>query len=195
MTARKKTAAIPLKRVLIVEDDDTQREILAEIFTREGYEVETSGDGDDAKEKLARHPADLIILDVVMPNFDGFYFLDNAQKPLPPVFVITGYNHIRGTEAYDKGAFIVFRKPLNIDEMLAAVKRHLGGAGPTDAAPLPELTERETQVLKLIAKGHSTQEVAELLNISTQTVFVFRKNIKRKFCGLSFIQIFARYRA
>lgn len=194
MTVRKKVAAPAPKLVLIVEDDATQLEILKELFVKDGYQVVTSTNGNEAKEKFTRHSPDLIVLDVVMPQFDGFYFLDNVGQPLPPVFVITGYDHIHGTDAYTKGAFIVFRKPLNIDEMLAAAKRHLSGANSSESAPFPELTDREKQVLRLIAKGHSTREVAQLLNISTHTVFVFRKNIKRKFGGMSFIQICTKYR-
>lgn len=194
MKARKKAAVRHAKRILLIEDDPTQLEILREFFVEDGYEVETGTDGKEAKEKFLRNPHDLIVLDVVMPQFDGFHFLDTVGHPLPPVFVITGYDHIRGPTAYEKGAYIVFRKPLNMDELLAAAKRHLGGANPSDPTPLPELTVRELQVLKLIAKGHTTQEVATLLNISAQTVFVFRKNIKRKFAGMNFIQICAKFR-
>lgn len=182
------------KLVLIVEDDKTQREILREIFELEGFRVDLAEDGASAMERLQKNPPDLMVLDAVLPQLDGMRVIASMPQPAPPVFVITGYDHIVSASCYEIGATIVFRKPLNVDEMVAAAKRHVGETPSGVVHELPELTDRERQVLTLIAAGNSTQDVAKMLDISVQTVFVFRKNIKRKFGGISFIQICARFR-
>ena len=182
------------KLILIVEDDKTQREILREIFELEGFRVDEAEDGAKAIERIHKNPPDLIVLDAVLPQFDGLHVIASTPQPAPPIFVITGYDHIVSASCYEFGATIVFRKPLNVDEMVAAAKRHLGELPSDTPKEMPDLTDRERQVLTLIAAGNSTQDVAKMLDISVQTVFVFRKNIKRKFGGISFIQICARFR-
>ena len=194
MTAASKTKRVIPKRVLIVEDDPTQLAILQELFTQEGFQVETASRGEQAKKILDVTSPDLVVLDAVLPQFDGLRLLNSVAESATPVFIITGFNHILGTSCYENGAAIVFRKPFDPKELIAAAKRHLTKPAGETTRKFPQLTERETQVLKLIAEGNSTHDVAKLLNISVATVFVFRKNIKRKFGGMSFIQICAKYR-
>jgi CheY-like chemotaxis protein len=77
-----------VKRVLIVEDDALARQNLAGIFETAGYEVGTASDGQEALDELRRQPADLVILDLVMPGMDGWTFrthqlLDPALAGIP----------------------------------------------------------------------------------------------------------------
>jgi DNA-binding response OmpR family regulator len=59
------------KRILIVDDDATVREILSRYLVREGYDVDRAGDGEAALERTQTHPPDLILLDLMLPGISG----------------------------------------------------------------------------------------------------------------------------
>src|SRR4051812_20843484 len=85
----------PARTLLIVDDNDSQREGLALLLGQEGYAVETAANGQEALDYLAMGPApNLIVLDMLMPVLDGWRFLDRLRR-LPgmsavPVIVTTG---------------------------------------------------------------------------------------------------------
>jgi CheY-like chemotaxis protein len=111
--------------VLIVDDDRSIREALADLLTDEGYDVEVAGDGQRALEICRSTPApDVILLDLAMPVMDGLEFARvKATEPSIsqiPVCVMTA----SGPEAaLPPDAAAVLRKPLDADELLAAIKR------------------------------------------------------------------------
>lgn len=86
----------PLKRVVVVDDDDDLRELLSLIVTREGFQAEPAWDGRQAIELIEARPPDLVILDLMLPRYGGYEILKRLQKgPLRalPVIVVTGrYN-------------------------------------------------------------------------------------------------------
>ena len=111
--------------VLIVDDDRSIREALADLLGDEGYEVKVAGDGQQALEICRSAPApDLILLDLAMPVMDGLEFarVKAADPSLSaiPVCVMTA----SGPEAaLPPEAVAVLRKPLDADELLAVIKR------------------------------------------------------------------------
>jgi len=58
--------------ILVVDDDAAIRELLQEHLSRVGYDIRTAGDGDQMRQLLGERPADLIVLDVMLPGDDGF---------------------------------------------------------------------------------------------------------------------------
>lgn len=64
-----------MARILIVEDNAALRKIYVSVLTKEGYEVEFAGDGQEALIKAINRPPDLVLLDVMMPTLDGIGFL------------------------------------------------------------------------------------------------------------------------
>lgn len=83
----------PRKRVLVVDDDDDLRDLLALIVTREGFDAETAWDGKQAVEMIESRPPDLVILDLMLPRYGGFEILRRLQQgPLStlPIVVVTG---------------------------------------------------------------------------------------------------------
>ena len=111
--------------VLIVDDDQSIREALADLLADEGYDVEVAGDGQRALEICRSAPApDLILLDLAMPVMDGLEFA-RVQATDPsisqiPVCVMTA----SGPEVdLPPEAAAVLRKPLDLDELLAAIER------------------------------------------------------------------------
>jgi CheY-like chemotaxis protein len=73
------------KKVLIVEDDETLREIYALKLEMAGFEVETAGDGLEALEQIRVEAPDLIILDMMMPRLDGLQFLRRYTRLKPRI--------------------------------------------------------------------------------------------------------------
>ncbi len=74
--------------ILVVDDEEILRDILAGILVKKGYAVDTAEDGEDALEKLRNKRYNLLILDVKMPRLNGFELLKLARKEYPDIGVI-----------------------------------------------------------------------------------------------------------
>ncbi len=119
--------------ILVVDDDQSLRELLRLHLSSAGYEVSTAADGIEAGYAVLKSPPDLIITDVNMPNMDGYAFVEalKADKTLPkiPVIFLTSMDDFeRGREL---GAVGYITKPVRADRLLAVVAEHIpGGAYP-----------------------------------------------------------------
>ncbi|AKQ66202.1 Response regulator of zinc sigma-54-dependent two-component system [Myxococcus hansupus] len=121
--------AAPAARILVVDDDAGVRFTLRELLrSLPGVEVNDAVDGEDALEKLAERPCDLIISDLRMPRMDGMALVRRLSTfpTAPRVIVITAHGSERfAVEAMKAGAYDYFRKPFDVDELLAVVTRAL----------------------------------------------------------------------
>src|SRR5262252_8503801 len=104
----------PLRRVLVVDDDDDIRLLLQELLTGAGYRVETAPDGRAALRVFHENPADLVVLDLSMPELDGFQTLERIRDLSDvPVILLTArsgeIDKVRGFRAgaYDDGALSI----------------------------------------------------------------------------------------
>jgi len=104
-------------RVLIVDDEENQRQGLAAMAAAWGYVADTAADGQEALEKLEVFPADAIITDMMMPRVDGAELLRRlASRPdAPPAIVLTAFGGIENaiTTVLDLGAFWFLEKPIH----------------------------------------------------------------------------------
>jgi DNA-binding NtrC family response regulator len=104
-------------RVLIVDDEEHQRQGLAAMAAAWGFQAQTAADGQEALEKLESFPADAIVTDMMMPRIDGAELLRrlNARADAPPVIVLTAFGGIENavTTVLDLGAFWFLEKPIN----------------------------------------------------------------------------------
>lgn len=126
-------------RVLVVDDDPTVAEIVSRYLTREGFEVESVGDGAEALALAASSPPDVVVLDLMLPGLDGLEVCRRLRDLAPiPVIMLTA----RGDESdrvmgLDLGADDYVTKPFSPRELTARVKSVLRRAqGPL--APSPE---------------------------------------------------------
>ena len=103
-------------RVLIADDEDSQRLGLAAMITAWGYATQTAGDGQDALERLATFPADVLVTDLMMPRMDGSELLRRISTlDRPPLsIVLTAFGNIETAVAtiHDLGAFWFMEKPV-----------------------------------------------------------------------------------
>src|ERR1051325_10687267 len=106
----------PVTRVLVVDDEESQRTALAGMIGLWGYEVETAGDGQEALEKLETFPANIIVPDLMMPRLDGSELLRRlkAQGGGPPAIVQTAFENLETAVStiHDLGAFWFLEKPV-----------------------------------------------------------------------------------
>ncbi|PWB42860.1 MAG: DNA-binding response regulator [Candidatus Methylomirabilota bacterium] len=113
-------------RILVVDDEGPQREILRTILSTEGYAVETAPGGTEALRRCQESPFDLVLTDLRMPGTDGLALVERLIRDDPPTLVIlmTAYGSLDSVEqALKKGAFDYLTKPLEREELLLTVKR------------------------------------------------------------------------
>ena len=109
-------------RVLVVDDDASNRDLIAEVLADEGHDVAQAGEGACALAMLAAWPADLILLDLLMPEMDGWAFrarqLATPRSADVPVIMLSAARDVR-VEALRPAAFVP--KPFDLEHLLATV--------------------------------------------------------------------------
>ncbi|MGH7996814.1 MAG: response regulator [Opitutaceae bacterium] len=119
---------MPELRVLIVDDESLVRDTLRTVLGKFGHTAVGVSDGAKALAELQAHPFDLIITDLLMPDFDGLELLTRLRRTHPaiPVIAISGGGRISGNDylrmAKKLGAVAVLSKPFTPDDVAAAIR-------------------------------------------------------------------------
>ncbi|HEX9019462.1 MAG TPA: response regulator transcription factor [Anaerolineaceae bacterium] len=115
------------EKILVVEDELTLQETLAYNLKRQGYEVETAGEGNTALEIARRDHPDLIVLDIMLPGIDGFEVCRILRKEMnTPVLMLTARDdEIDRVVGLEVGADDYMTKPFSMRELMARVKAML----------------------------------------------------------------------
>ena len=111
-------------RVLLVEDDDDNRELMAEVLAASGYEVLSASSGQDGLKTLSEHSIDVVVTDVGMPGMGGLEMAKAAKAiaPAVPVVIVTGWAERDDiTRARGREVDAVLIKPVDPDALTAAV--------------------------------------------------------------------------
>ncbi|OFV81148.1 MAG: DNA-binding response regulator [Acidobacteria bacterium RBG_16_64_8] len=189
-------------KVLIVDDHALFREGIRALLSR--YDdlevVGEAADGQQAIDQVAKLNPDVVMMDIAMPGLGGLEATLEIKKLFPQVRVliltqydsreyvyrflkagVSGYvlKRAAGTElvaaikaVYHRGTF------LHPEVAHAVVEGYLGGTQPAEQAdPYENLTDREKQVLKLVAEGKTNKEIAQVLKISVKTAMGHRANL------------------
>ena len=110
----------------VIDDEPIILEVLGELLTSEGYEVEISSSGEEALDKYSTRSFGLVLLDLLMPGMDGIEVLKKIRKiePHAVIIIITAYASVESAiSAMKTGAFDYIQKPFKHDELLLTVKR------------------------------------------------------------------------
>lgn len=112
--------------ILVVDDEQLQRDIVKTILDDEGYETYTAPSGEEALKIAKKYSPDVILADLKMGGMDGIELLESVQKDFvtSTMIIVTAHGTISSAvEAMKKGAFDYLTKPLNKDSMLMTVRR------------------------------------------------------------------------
>ena len=162
-------------RVLVVDDDDSFVRFLAALLHSAGYCVVTAASADEATAESRQARIDAAIVDVVMPGRGGYSICRELREEVDsdlPVIFLSGER----VDPFDRAAGIIaggddyLVKPVHPDELLARLDRLLARSRGRALKPMLELTEREIEILQLIAEGCPPGEVAQRLFIAPKTV-------------------------
>ena len=192
-------------RILIVEDHTLLRSGLRALLAQDP-EVEVAGEADNGRDALRQFTAldpDIVLMDLSMPGMNGIEAITEMKRRKPGVRIVVLTMHKTEEyihEALRAGANGYVLKDATHDELRAAIRAvlagktflspdvsgrvistYLGGGHPgLGSRPADTLTQRERQVLKLIAEGRSNRYIAEYLSLSVKTVEKHRSNLMRK---------------
>lgn len=192
-----------MKRLIIIEDQTAIREMLAEILRSDSnYQlVGECGDGQNACALCLEQKPDLIVLDAKLPGLNGVDVLRRIEKQLPNVRVLIFSGHENPTlvrEMLEAGAhgfvektagLMEFKRGLEIvanggtyfgPAIAAMLRMVVAGASSRAPAGIDALTDREREILQLVAESYTTKDIATKLDISAKTVDNHRTNLMRK---------------
>jgi DNA-binding NarL/FixJ family response regulator len=194
---------MPSIRVLVADDHALMREGIRALL-RAGGDIEVVGeaaDGQQALEETRRLDPDVVLMDIAMPGLGGLEatLAIRQECPRTRVLVLTQYDDREYVSRFLKAGAAgyvlkkaaggelasairaVSRGGLVLDPAVAreALREHPGGDGASDDV-YETLTDRERQVLKLVAEGRSNKEVAQILGISVKTAMTHRGHVMEK---------------
>jgi DNA-binding NarL/FixJ family response regulator len=200
--------------VIIADDHDLLRRGLREVLVEglgDGVEFGEARNAGEAIQLLVEREWDLLLLDINMPGRGGLEVLEEAVRLWPgmPVVILTAYPEREfALRAFRMGASGYLSKHEAADQLMTAVKRVLAGGkyvpdgvaqrlacsldSSAEREPHESLTQRELQVLRLVALGESLKEIGAELGLSEKTVAVYRRRIADK-AGLKTEVEMARY--
>ncbi len=117
---------MPVKTVLVVDDSPTERHVLVELLSRNGYQVITAENGEEGIEKARRELPDLILMDVVMPGLNGYQATrtltrDEATKHIPIIVCTSKGQETDRIWGLRQGALDYIVKPVNGEDLLAKI--------------------------------------------------------------------------
>lgn len=189
-------------RVVIGEDQALMRAGLSLVLEQAGFEiVAVAGDATDVVRKSAAHRPDLLIADIRMPpthTDDGLRAALEARRRLPglPVLVLSQYLQrdyaVELLESGEEGVgYLLKQRIADVDRFVADLRRIVAGGSVLDPEvvaamvgrhrregdPVARLTERQREVLELMAQGRSNAAIAEQLGVSEKAIVRHTSNI------------------
>ena len=119
--------AMPHYSILIVDDDDLNRELLGHLLQHEGYTTQVAASGRQALELIGAHKVDLVLLDITMPQMDGLTVLKTLRQTYTPIdlpiIMVTGKQESASlVEALNMGANDYVTKPFDFPVVIALLQ-------------------------------------------------------------------------
>lgn len=185
----KETSVREHKRLLLIDDDPNLILLVKDYLEFRGYEVITAENGREALEVLEQEIPDMIICDVMMPEMDGYAFVNQVRQEertswIPILFLSAKGQSGDKIKGLNIGADVYMVKPFEPEELVAQVEASLkqafrqrqqtgGGNDSESKIQVPfdvHLTQTELKVVQFVARGLANRDIAEELNVSQRTV-------------------------
>ncbi len=188
---------VKIATILIVEDDQDLSGNIALILRMEGFHVIVAANGKQGLEVIQKLRPDLILCDILMPEVDGFAFHQKVKEDeqfsgVPFIFISALNDHQHMRRGMQAGADDYLCKPFSAEELVAAVTTRLQRFALLFRAnekivltreqieSLKNVSQRELQILAMVAEGATTKDIAIRLCISPKTVEVHRSRLMKK---------------
>ena len=185
------------KQLLLIDDDPNLILLVKDYLEFRGYKVITAANGREALEILEQQIPDMIICDVMMPEMDGYTFVENVRQEqktssIPVLFLSAKGQSQDRVKGLNIGADVYMVKPFEPEELVAQVDAALKQKERIESARGPsvdkqiivpqnvELTPTELKVVNLVAQGMANREIAERLNVSQRTIESHVSNMLNK---------------
>jgi len=150
-------------RILIVDDDENIRKVLATILEEEGYNVESVETAKKAIERTRKKLYNLALIDIRLPDMEGIELLTRMRDTTPRMrkIIITGYPTLQNAvEAVNRGADAYIMKPFDVDKVLKTIE--------------DQLKRQEEE------KRYSQEKVAEFIETRVRELDIEKKAIHKK---------------
>jgi len=177
------------KTLLLIDDDPNLILLVKDYLEFRGYSVITAENGREALDVLSGHSPDMIICDVMMPEMDGYAFVEHVRSNpetewIPVLFLSAKGQSQDRVKGLNTGADVYMVKPFEPEELVAQVESSLkqasrlirqqtrgASSAPTISVPFDvELTPTELKVVQFVARGMANREIAEELQVSQRTI-------------------------
>ena len=121
-------------RILVVDDNETNLDLVSRILQLEGYEVVTAENGAMALQKVGSIKVDMAVLDIMMPSMDGFDLCRRLRQlpacaDIPVIMLTASSGEEEKVQAEEAGANVLFGKPFDMDTLRAHIQALLGSSG------------------------------------------------------------------
>jgi twitching motility two-component system response regulator PilH len=117
---------VPVKTILVVDDSPTERHVLSQLLSQNGYLVMTAENGEEGVEKARKHLPNLIIMDVVMPGLNGYQATrtltrDETTRQIPVILCTSKGQETDRIWGLRQGALDYVVKPVNATDLLSKI--------------------------------------------------------------------------
>jgi DNA-binding response OmpR family regulator len=121
----KRVADVTRKRILVIDDDLPLRGMLAAALRQHGFQVLLAGDGAEGQRALNLHHPDLVLLDLAMPDVNGWDFLQRLQETghigKVPIIVVSAHLRVEPQAILQMGVKAILPKPFNLNELIELI--------------------------------------------------------------------------
>lgn len=162
-----------MSNILVIDDDNSIRETLELYLTEEGYTVTTAQTGTEGLNKFYQAEPDVVILDIRLPDIDGFRVLEDLleDKENVKVIMITAFHDMETTiRAMKEGAFDYIHKPINVDELDVAIRKALKASEMEKKIDgLLVEPSRQFKVGDIIGSGKEMRDIFKTIGVVSQS--------------------------
>ena len=175
------------KKILCIEDDAETAALIAEELIDRGYAVTVAHDGREGLAAILKTMPDLVLSDISMPMMSGFELLERliALAPrfakMPFVFLTALTDRDNELKGRQLGADDYVTKPIDFDVLATIINARLAGIARSGLWPkLPDLNDREVEILTWVARGKTSAEIAQIIGLTKRTVDFHIDNARAK---------------